>query len=157
MERIKKADLVLCDLSVPRKDIFVEYGVAISANKPVIQCVSKKQKTTGFPQWIMNLQNQFFDGSSEELENFFTSISVFLEQDLKKGWKRDSQGRNIEAAPDLKKIFILGTDKYSETFDKIFSLAKQVNLNIELETLNIDNDNLEKIIKGTRSAGTLMI
>ena len=157
MDKINRVDLVLCDFSIPRKDIFVEYGVAISANKPVIQCFSNKQKSAGFPKWIMDRQNQFFDSTTDEIERFLTSISVYLEQDSKWEWKKDSQGNNLEAPPKLKNIFVIGTNRYEEVFKKIDDLSKQVNLSMEFEILNIDENHLERIIKSTRSAGTLFI
>jgi hypothetical protein len=107
---ISKVDLVLCDLSVPRRDIFVEYGVAIGQHIPLIQCFANPAKESGFPGWVKNRQNQYFAASAMLNRRFETSVAAFLQNkpDAKGSWKRDSAGRTLDSPRDPRNIVVIG-------------------------------------------------
>lgn len=159
IDKISKVDLVLCDLSVARRDIFVEYGVAIGKHIPVIQCISDSSRDAEFPSWVNNRQNQYFATDDAANERFETSISAVLENvpDPKSLWKRDSLGRNLEAQADIKGILVLGPDYFLGTSDKIAALARENGFACRFVQVASAVDNLEDCIRSVRSAGTLIL
>ncbi|HEX7320638.1 MAG TPA: hypothetical protein VF399_09845 [bacterium] len=159
MEKISPVDLVLCDLSVPRRDIIVEYGVAIGTHIPVIQCLADNTKAFGLPKWITNRQFQFFSGTEEQLYRLETSIAALLENnpDAKSCWKRDSTGRNLETSPEPKLVIFIGPASALLLHERIKATTKESNLDLRFHQASFNLDNLEEMIKLVRSAGTLIL
>jgi hypothetical protein len=159
IEKISKVDLVLCDLSVARRDIFFEYGVAIGKHIPVIQCVSSSLRDAEFPSWVANRQNQYFALDEAANERLATSVSAVLENvpDPKSLWKRDSLGRNLEAQADIRTILVLGPVQFQGTVDRIAALARERGFASRFEHVISTVDNLENCIRLVRSVGTIIL
>jgi hypothetical protein len=156
---ISKVDLVLCDLTTPRRDVFVEYGVAIGQHIPLIQCFVNPAKESVFPLWVKNRQNQYFAATATLNRKFETSVAAFLENkpDAKGSWRRDSAGRTLDALRDPRNLLMIGPQNSRELADRLLSSAREFEFNMQFLQASSEVDNLEQVIKAVRAAGTLIL
>jgi hypothetical protein len=159
LTKVAKSDLVLCDLSVLRRDVFVEYGVAVGNNIPVIQCASTKFNSE-LPAWITNRQLQYYHGDDEDIKRFELSISTLLNTrpDTKTSWKRDSLGNSLEGSWDPRTIVFVGPPGL---FNMLSGQVNAIVLESGFKLVKFElvdwEDTLEKLIKPLRIAGMAIL
>jgi hypothetical protein len=157
MKKIASTDLLLCDLTVPRRDVFVEYGVAIGSNVPVIQTRDASAAEWLPPAWMSSRQFQFFGEEGGIHDMLETSVVEILdnEDDPSTTWRRDSEGGTLEASPKLDRIAYVGPEG---TFQEQ-AAASIVERGYTLVALTSDPrvDNLEEVIKRVRACATIVL
>ena len=157
LEMISRSDLMLCDLSVPRRNVFVEYGIAIGAHIPVIQCRST-ESTDRYPAWITSRQVQTYRTDLKENYKLENSVSYSLnsETDLKSSWRRDSTGKKLDVAAKRNVVAFIAPTPSNNLYSRLDAIAREEDFDLRFLELQDNRDDLESIIRMARSAGTLI-
>jgi len=158
LSKIGQADLLLCDLTVPRRDVFVEYGVAVGSYKPVMQCRANKVRPR-WPAWLEARQFQYYAGNSKERGNFDASVASLLdnEGDLVAQWKRDADGKSLVVAPQLKRVLCVGSALPPWFVDQLEARCSEIDFDFRLFTVARHSDDLGLAVKLARGAGTVIL
>jgi hypothetical protein len=157
--KISSVDLVLCDLTVPRRDVFVEYGVAIGKHIPLVQCIEARQKAGSIPSWLVARQFQYYADQDLDTERFHTSVAALLDNDpdAKTAWKRDSIGRTLEQPVDIRTILFISPATTKSLRRQLDDLVQENGLLLRLQQVDENVDNLEELIKAVRGAGSVIL
>jgi hypothetical protein len=160
VEKIGAADIVISDLSVPRRAVFAEYGMAIGKFKPVLQCISTETAVAQLPTWVANRQYHQFEANTispqYDVEN---SVSHLLntDPDFRLCWKRDSFGHTLEVKQKDNVVFFLGASAANEIFRRLDTAARERNFDVKACDISNHGDQLEEVIKGVRGCSTMVV
>lgn len=160
LERIAPVDLVLCDLTVPRRNVFVEYGVAIGMHVYVTQCVSRENLAeVDLPVWVTHRQLQKFSVSGASNDEFSDNVAGLLEseQNLKLSWRLDSQGEHLDVPRKEKRISCIGPETSGQLLEKITAQARESDFDFRFYPISKHRNDLDVVIKAARSSSTLLL
>lgn len=159
MNRIKKADILLCDLTTPRPDVFVEYGVGVGAKKPIIQVTMDENGSSVLPAWCRARQFQFYEEEGGLTTDLTRSIagSLDVEPSAIERWVRDSSGRSIEGNPTLDQVAYVGPHVDERLEERLKAAASERDFRLGSCVSDPEEDNLEAGIRLVRSASVAVL
>lgn len=110
IDNMRQADVEVIDLTMPRRDVFVELGIAAGLGKPTLLVVEEEAQRQNLPAWLQHLQVLQFgttDGLREIIKNL-RRITGGASKNSEK-WTEDLDGNRIELRPDPHLIGCIGT------------------------------------------------
>jgi hypothetical protein len=159
---VKKADLVVVDLSTLRRDVFVELGWAIGYCRQALLGISDAASIGKKPNWLRERQIHPFE-SDIDFKQFLRQILELLNKypNRCEQWLDDPFDESIIFRPEIRRVGIIGGDKDWISFEGELTAACEENKFIP-ESLCISGTKLEggilfDVIKVARKAGTLIL
>ena len=137
---VRCCSLMVVDLSVPRRDVFVEWGWAIAYNKPVILACENRAQVKGIPQWASE-RNIHPYGDESEMDRLLARIVEMLDSppDRIQRWKDDPENDPMDMASDAKTIGVAGA---GTDYQAVVDFCNSVTLEqgCVLKTMHIRDD-----------------
>jgi len=162
LAKIRRCDLVIVDLTVPRRDIFVELGVAIACEKPTLLAVDRLTFDTGaIPRWIRGFQICPFadDGLDDVIHNIRRILSAGA--DSQERWQADSFGNSLNLRPRVELVGCVASSKFLDETWSTVVVPTIVEQGLEQRSVDksheSDADLLYGCIRLARQATTLVL
>ncbi len=134
--RIRQSSLVVLDLTVARREIFVELGWAIGFNKPVIFVMKTKQKLNSYPSWLQANQVMTFE-TDTDVDLLIAEILEFLRNrrsDRISRWRDSPGNEKLDYEPEPAVLTFLGPSEVSRMrlCKKLEAMHNELNLDFEV-------------------------
>ena len=161
-ELVKSSDLVVVDVTTPRRDVFVELGWAIGAKKQVLLGASNTSARDCSPAWVRERQIRLF-GSESDFDEFLGQLLNTLDSypDRISLWIDDPSNESIEFKPSPQAVAMIGDlNVWGHLADKIAAVSAENKFSFEpLDLHNRANQGgiLFDTIRLTRKAATLIL
>lgn len=142
INNIETADIVLCDMSCLNPNVFFEFGIRTSLNKPVSVVKDELTKTVPFDTGIINYQEYKSSIDPWHLENEINKLSDHINASYKRskgentlwkyfGLKSEAAHYKAEAGSDGKLDYLaLQLDSLREKIDELTPDYKKINSSI---------------------------
>jgi hypothetical protein len=158
-DMIRTSGLVVCDLTVPRREIFLEYGWAIGFFKQVVQ-VTESRASTHIAPWARVL-NTFHYGNDSDRRTLCRSVVGALNSPSEptRTWRASPDGSAIDVFAHSENVTFAGTStditKARHEYDSHLKNLKFRPTYMTLDPLN--SQMLFELIPAVRAAGTLVL
>jgi hypothetical protein len=163
---IKESHVIVCDLTVPRRDVYVEWGWAIGLNKQVLLgCKTEKDRERA-PQWWTAEQKICPFGSDSNLEKFMFQLIHMLDMspDRVATWHDSPLYEPMDYKPHPTCIGLIGHGNvFSEVQNICQSVADEYGFDLEFLFSEARKDKVRRggllyeMIPLARRAGTLVL
>lgn len=156
---VRNVGLVVCDLSVLRREVFLEYGWAVGSFRPVVQ-VAEARAGLDQPEWLKAMPI-FFYANDDEKKAMCRSVVMLLNNPSEptRAWKVAPDGTPIDDKAQPETILFLGSKK---DLDRARNEYHNIgaNLGLALEYFEPDPDDAQLLFRmaaKVRAAGTLIL
>jgi hypothetical protein len=159
---VKGSDLVVADITTPRRDVYVEIGWAIGAEKKVLLGVLNEADRRANPAWTRARQIRTF-ASDTDFNEFLRNIVRLLDepQDRISNWIDDPSNEPLRYRARARNIAMIGRGpNWSALTGTIASLCKENGFNLEqvcLENADEEGGILFTVIRAAKKAGTALL
>ncbi|MDG7030082.1 MAG: hypothetical protein JRN38_07580, partial [Nitrososphaerota archaeon] len=165
-DRVKESDMVVADVSTPRRDIFVEVGWAIARFIPVLFVTEKNSGHSNVPDWLSERQIQRWT-SPEGMASIVKYIGTTLDALPGTGssamriqtWRLAAHNLdNMDRIPDPKKVAVFHPLSMKQQLGRLKTTASELNMDFDpIETDARKPSLLYECIITAREAGTAVV
>lgn len=162
LENMKKSDAVVVDLTVPRRDVYVELGLATGLEKPTLLVTRGDEERGTAPSWLQHRQILSFD-SPDRLATVFNEIRRLASGIYSRSekWLEDQAGEPLKYSPNHEVVGVIGGPAFLDSQWHQRSAAEVAENNFESRQLNPEDDSnpnvLYDCIRIGREASTLVV
>ena len=168
LKKMQDCDAVVSDLTVPRRDIFVEYGWAIGKTLPVVQ-VARVPSTEGLrmvapnrpahPKWLEAFQFQFYGSESAEKELLGSLYELLNEgPDREASWRLGPDASDLQLASNPQVVTFIGNARLvQDAQQECDALLAEADVERRWRPYEDSTATLFKAIRETRECGTLVL
>jgi len=159
---VKGCDLVVVDVTTPRREVFVEWGWAIGAKKQVLLGASALADRDSNPAWVRERQIRLF-GSDTDFDEFLNQLLNILDSyaDRIAAWIDDPSNETVDYKPSPQTVALIGNlQHWGNLANNVGEAAKETRFSLEaLDLSNGTNQGgiLFDTIRLTRKAATLIL
>lgn len=159
---IKDADVVVLDVTTPRRDVFCEWGWAIGAKKPVLLCAKDNQAREKNPRWARERQIRLF-GSEAEFAALLGQLVQLLDSHPNRitNWIDDPTNASMDYRPSARLVVLLGAGEQWRALEQTCGSSARENGSTFESFLTSqhasEGGGLFAVIKLARRAGSLVL
>jgi hypothetical protein len=159
---VKQSDLVVVDVTTPRREIFVEWGWGIGAKKQVLLGVYRSGDREAHPAWVQERQLRAF-GSKSEFDEFLGQVLRILDSfpDRVSSWVDDPCNEPLDYKPAPQNVVLLGgLEQWDALRARVAETAKENKFSLEVldvQTRQNEAGILFDTIRAARKAATLVL
>jgi hypothetical protein len=162
VERIRQSHLVIADVSVDRRDVYSEIGVAAAAERPTLLAVRELRDRKKVASWLQHRQIWPF-GTDDEMIEFLDQLRSVANAAIPRHerWIETPEGDDLRAVMEPNNITIIGRESFIE-----HSLAGRVSPVLREHGMSVtqvvcqdfdSSDKLYETLRAARGAGTLVL
>lgn len=162
---IERSDVVVCDLSVPRRDIYVEWGWAVGKHKQVLLGCKAPRYEKKIPEWAIERTIHIF-GNGSDTDAFVSKLLHMLDRFPNRvaKWFDDPSNSSMAYSASPKVVGLIG---HGDTFFQLQTICNSAAQECGMSFESLFSEGEKEIVKHggilfdciplARRAGTLVL